>query len=294
VSIPIQVIRLSVIAAGVVAVVAFKTISSNIAEKQIDKALEELPQGLVTYESVSRDLFGFDVHINGITLNATGSKESTIDEIVIKSMDDEHSIPHYLDLEINGMDLDTNALNSNPRTAGMLELLGYEKLKADLAFNYEYDEDEKKIEIENVSLELEDAGELSIDAELHGIQALENLAMQMMVAPQSIKISKSSIKYEDDSLVSRLIKLNADQEGLSIDEFKKKVLSTLSEELKQAELKENKYEISMIEAVMEFFEDPDSFKISIEPEEAISLDEMKRSKNANEFMQKINLEICAN
>lgn len=293
-SIPIQAIRLSVVAAGIVAIVAFKTISSNMAEEKVDKVLAGLPAGLVTYESVSTDLFGLDVHINDVEIHPSPTSVSTIDEIVIKSIDNDHDVPNYLDLEINGIELDTESLKYDRSMAKLIDSLGYEKLKADLALNYSFDEDENSIDIDNVSFEIEDAGELSFDSKFEGINSLQNFSMQLMMAPQSIKIAKYSLKYKDDSLANRLIKFNAQKKHLSVEEFKESVLSQLSQSLQKAEDQENKYEITMLEEVIDFFKDPDSFEISISPKEAISLGELQRVNNPDKFLEKINLDISAN
>ena len=293
-SIPIQVIRLSVVALGIIAIVAFKIVSSNMAEKKIDKALANLPKGLVTYEDVSVDLLGFDVHINNIKIHAPGQKDAMIDEIVINSIDSDNEVPNYLDLEINGIEIDIESLKYDRKMSKLLDGLGYENLKADLALSYSYDKDDKIMEIKNMSFEVKDAGELSFKTNLHGINSLQNLSMQLMMNPRSIKVAKSSIKYEDESLAARLIKSDALAAGLSEDKFKENVLSELANTLKKAEEKEKKYEITMLEEVIDFFENPSSFEISISPEEPISVWDMQKANSANELMKKINLDISAN
>lgn len=291
--IPIQVIRLSILGVFLVTVVAVKTITSSMAEDRIDKILSKLPEGSITYDSVSTDFFGLDVRINDIKINMPG-QTNTIDEIVIKSIDNDNDIPNYLDIEINGMNVDIESLKMNRQIAKTIDILEYKSLKADLAISYAFDEDEETLNIKNISYLLEDAGELSMNAKVYGLKSFNDLQTQMMLNPKSIKISNSSIKYDDNSLTERLIKLAAHEDGVSVGTYKEKVLSELSKQLKKSEDKDDKFEIEILEEVITYWKNPESFEISISPKEAISFYNMQRINNAKEFVETVNLDISAN
>lgn len=293
-NIPIQVIRLSVVGVIVVAIVAAKVMISNTVEEKIDKVLAKMPEGTVKYDSVSTDLLGLDIRINDIKINLPGQKETIIDEIVIKSIDSDNEIPNYLDVEINGIDLDIEALKLNRQMAKSIDLLEYKNLKSNLELSYSFNKDEESVDIENISFAIEDAGKLSLNSKLHGIKSLENIAMQFMYNPERIKVSNSSIIYDDDSLTNRLMKLAAHDDGTSVGTFKEKILTKLSEELKKSENKDHKYETKVLEELIAFWNNPDSFEVSISPEEAISFNQMRRIQNPEEFIKKVNLDISAN
>lgn len=293
-NIPIQVIRLSVVGVIVVAIVAAKVMISNTVEEKIDKVLAKMPEGTVKYDSVSTDLLGLDIRVNDIKINLPGQKETTIDEIVIKSIDSDNEIPNYLDVEINGIDLDIEALKLNRQIANSINVLEYKNLKSNLKLSYSFNKDEESVDIENISFAIEDAGKLSLNSKLHGIKSLQNIGMQFMYNPERIKISNSSIIYDDDSLTNRLMKLAAHDDGTSVGTFKEKILTKLSEELKKSENKDHKYETKVLEELIAFWNNPDSFEVSISPEEAISFNQMRRIQNPEEFIKKVNLDISAN
>lgn len=293
-NIPIQVIRLSVVGVIVVAIVAAKVMISNTVEEKIDKVLAKMPEGTVKYDSVSTDLLGLDIRVNDIKINLPGQKETTIDEIVIKSIDSDNEIPNYLDVEINGIDLDIEALKLNRQIAKSINVLEYKNLKSNLKLSYSFNKDEESVDIENISFAIEDAGKLSLNSKLYGIKSLENIPMQFMYNPERIKVSNSSIIYDDDSLTNRLMKLAAHDDGTSVGTFKEKILTKLSEELKKSENKDHKYETKVLEELIAFWNNPDSFEVSISPEEAISFNQMRRIQNPEEFIKKVNLDISAN
>lgn len=293
-SIPVQAIRLSVLAAGITSIIAFKMISSSMVEEKIDKKLESFPAGMVTYDDASVDLFGFDVHVNNVVFHAPNGKDSKIDEIVLKSFDDKHDVPNYLDLELNGMDLDVESLKYNPQTAAILDGLKYKDLKADFEVEYSFDDEKEMIDLDTLSLDIKEAGKLSLNSKIYGVKSLENIALQVMMNPASFKLSKSSIEYKNDSFFERFIAMSAKEKGISEKDFKKQYTSELSKELDKAKAKGDKYEIATLEAIEKFVDKPKSFEISIDPKEAVSLNTLNQTSDMNKLLELLDLDISAN
>jgi len=289
-STPVQIIRLSILGLLVVAVIAFKMISSSMIENKLDEALSEIPQGMISYENASMDLFGFDIHVSDIKVNISGSPEKTIEEIVIHSFDNENKIPEYLNIEVNGIETNMDDLKINTEMSKIVDGLDYKEFKSDLVLNYSFDKEKKEIDIKEFSMRLQDAGEIKFKAELGGINSLEQLPMLLFANQRALLIGESSIVYKDNSLTKRLFEMSAKNAGITVDELKQNLINDFSASLN----KENKYEVAFSEALIKYIKNPKSFEIEIDPKEKISLSSMQRATSPEDLLKLLNLEISAN
>lgn len=295
--IPVQVIRLGVLGVVVGGVVAFKVIASNKVEKKVDAFLasEGIPKEMVSYDA-SVDLFGFETRLEDIVIKNRAGKDIKIDEIVINDFDDEHKIPQYVDVEINGMHSSSNQLKVNPMTRAMFKDIDADDIVSNFALAYSFDEKDKKLEIKNASTSVEGLGEISLEAEIEDVKSLQQLAQNVMYYGfKNLKLGKSSLKYEDDGFANMAFAYNAQQRGMSTEEFKEMAVKNLDRSLEKAKQKEDDLQVAFLEAVEDFVKHPNSFEVSIEPKEALSLRELQYSHhNLNDALKALNLKVEAN
>ena len=292
--VPVQVIRLSVIAVVIIAIIVFKTITSNIVEAKVDKLLEATPKGVITYESASMDIIGLEVCINDVTIKAANGKSIKIDEIVINDIDTDNDIPQYMDIEINDIEGDLETLKLDRNSAKLIDMLELKELVSDIAFKYSFDKEENILEIDDVSFKVEDLGKLAFEVELHGVQSLSGLGMQMMMAPQNLKIASASIEYDnyaDKELISAMVAVS---NGLSYDESKAKSLQKLSRTIEELKDEDDDIASELAEMIHDFYEDPKSFEISISPENAVSIREITGTQSAKEAKELLNFKVEVN
>jgi len=292
--VPVQVIRLSVIAVVIIAIIVFKTITSNIVEAKVDKLLEATPKGVITYESASMDIIGLEVCINDVTIKAANGKSIKIDEIVINDIDTDNDIPQYMDIEINDIEGDLETLKLDRNSAKLIDMLELKELVSDIAFKYSFDKEENILEIDDVSFKVEDLGKLAFEVELHGVQSLSGLGMQMMMAPQNLKIASASIEYDnyaDKELISAMVAVS---NGLSYDESKAKSLQKLSRTIEELKDEDDDIASELAEMIHDFYEDPKSFEISISPENAVSIRKITGTQSAKEAKELLNFKVEVN
>jgi len=292
--VPVQIIRLSILGVLVVGYIAFKVVTGNIVESKVNKLVSELPKGLVTYESASMDLLGFAVHIDNLVISMPNQKDTYIDEIIISDIDTDNNVPQYADIEISGINVDMDALRVNKQMSKMIDTLGYQQLKSNIAVNYTFDKDKKMLDIKGVSFGMDDAGELTFKTKILGVKSLKTIANTLQRNPSALEIDATSLTYDDDSLTERLYKLAGqnNRKKQSADEFKAELISELDKEIKKA--KSKKFEKEVLEAMREYLQNPKSFEVSISPDNPISMKTANKTKSKEEFLELLNFEVSVN
>lgn len=288
-AVPIQVIRLGVIGAVIGSFIAFKYVASGMVDDKISAAMSKagIPASAFSYDNSSVDLLGLNVHLEDVKITLPGQEPVKIEEITLNDFDSKHNIPEFLDVDIDGIEAKKsfNSLGFGDIFAGM------DEVNMNLALKYEFDADDKVLDIKKISESVDDLGEISFSTELHNVGSLESFAQQMMRNPYSVAIGKSELEYKDDSLVERLIAYNAKHVGVSADKFKAQLLEKLNKKLQKAEKKENAdAEQKYLSALIDLIDNPDEFTISIDPQKPVSLQEMKYG-SMDKNLKKLNLEI---
>ena len=291
--IPIQIIRLSIIGVFIIAIVAFKTISSNIINTKIDKILGGA-KAYITYGDTSMDLFGFDVHIHDIKLNIPNQKPLVVDEMVIKSFDMDNAVPRYMNIKLKGIQTDLAMLRSNQNLAAKLDILELKEITSNLAINYKFDKDQKMLDVKDLTLQVDNAGKISYKTKLYNIVAMEYFPMQINLAPQTIKFGTTSLHYEDDSFMEHMMKMNAQDANQTVFVYKEAVLKRMQANLDTAKANSQSYEIQLDEAMIAFVKQPKSFDFGIEPAQPVSLIMLNEANSRDNMLKILQPTISAN
>ena len=292
--IPIQAIRLSVTTLVIIAIVLFKSIMSNKVEERIDTVLKDLPNQMVIYDDISVDIFGFSTHIYDISINVPGQEPITIDEIVINSIDQDHNIPRYLDLEINGIENNTNALMLNPQSALFAKNLGVEKLSSNIALKYNYKQDKKSLELDELSFTTNGVAEIEFEAEFHNISSFEAVIKQFATEAKYITVAEASLEFDDMSLTNAILKTIAQDSKKTLTEVKAQLTAQLTKERDRNAKRGHTAVVEIQEAMISFIKDPQSFDMSVEPKEPVSFKKIMRMRTQKEFVQALNFKVSAN
>lgn len=294
--VPVQVIRLGVIGAVVGGIVAFKVIASNKAEEKIDQVITKLgiPKESISYD-VSVDLIGLETRIDDVEITSPDGDKILIDEIVINDIDTEHKVPEYLDVEVEGFEIPASLLKFDYRARRAFAGFDKDKVVTNLALSYELEADDKELDIENFSYEIEDMAEFSLQMELHDVKSFDDLVQQLSYyGPEGLKVGEASFKYEDDGLAAMVMEMVAKQTNMDIEEVKKEANEKLESELKKAEKEGNKYSVAYLEALQDFVNNPQSFEVQIDPKEAVSMRELQREASLEALLSKVNASVSAN
>ena len=127
--------------------------------------------GSFAYErSVDR---GDSFTLEGVTLQPDPAEETLeIDAINVNSFDfdgyDLSGQPQFLDIEVVGISIDPDTL---PPEAAMLASLGEKPLKANVHLNYSMDSSGQQLNLDNLTIELQNLGSLILSLEISGVGA---------------------------------------------------------------------------------------------------------------------------
>jgi hypothetical protein len=267
------------IAVTVLAIAGFigaKYYASSITDEKIQGTLNDMP-GMenIKYDDVSVDLLGGDVHVQDIEISPLGGgKETVIEEIVIHDFDEDNDIPRYLNLSANGVNIEVTPANFGAASTE-LKKMGYETIEASFDLIYEYNEDGKALELNNLALHVADMGEASLGISLENID-LENVdlenPMTLMSVTQALKLKYARIKFDNDSLIEKLLAMDAKNRGMDVDDLVDQLEADIEEQIKTAKNEGDEFSASVLVAMLDFVKDPDSISITIKPERPISFE----------------------
>jgi hypothetical protein len=261
---------------------------SNVAEKRVNEAIAKAADFVdIDYKKVSVDLLGMYVRISDILVSTADAKEKIkINEITIHDIDDKSDIPSFLSISCDGIELNIKDLGENAKG---LKSLGYnDKMMINLTADYTYDKDKNELDIKKIKIGADEAGEISVSLRLGNINLEpEKIVVLFFTFPQVI-FYEAKIKYKDDSLAERLMKLGAQTEQTNIKDFKKSLLQKLEKEFEKE--KDDLAKKALVE-IKEFLENPEEFSILASPSQPYPLYRIMRVEDPKDVINLLNIQI---
>lgn len=170
--------------------------------------------------------------------------------------------------------------------------LGYDKLSGSLNFHANWDSDNGKFVADHNEITIDNAGKLEFSINLDGITEdlinnvykIQNTKQQktsnqtdddnaktliLLGIVQQLKIGNINLRYEDNSLVNRILDYYAKQNTVTRDDFIKQILESWS--LIGAKVDDPEFIKSTSEQIEIFLHNPKSLSISGTPEAAVPL-----------------------
>lgn len=269
--------------------VGAKTYAGKIAERKVSRAIRNVANYAdVSYEKISVDLLGLNAHINNVTITPVGAKEKTvIDDIVIYDVDDKSKIPSYLHIALRGININVDSLGNDAR---QLKELGYNEIKANMEWNHEYDTNGKEFYLNSLSSGADKMGTIDLKFHISNINlSSENIISVLMFFPK-ILIHSAELSYRDDSLVSRLLEMEAKKEGKEVDSIISEITKDIDKEISRAKGELAK---EVMEALKKFIKNPDKIAITVSPEEPVPVGSIQRTEDSEELLKLLNVKIRA-
>ena len=243
------------------------------AEKEVEAHLQKVEGFIdVQYDKVSIDLLGWKPRMKKVTISQHESDAKTeIESIVISDFDDDHDIPLFMDISFEGVTMEVNEANFGRQTKE-LKRLGYDEIQAKMHLNYHYDREEKEFTLKQFRFGADDAGHFQAKFQLSHIDLNPDTLFFLLLTYPKIRINSAEFSYDDDSLLPRLQKYRAEEEGKSVDEIVKEMTDRLDREI---EKEDNAFNKKALKALKKFVKNPDEIKIIIAPKEPVSLETLQ-------------------
>lgn len=265
-----------------------KMYSSNVAEEKVNEAIAKAVNFAdIDYKKVSVDLLGNDVRISDIIVSPADTQEKlTINEIIIHDIDDKADIPTFLSISCNGIELNMEDLGEEAKD---FRELGYtDKIMVNLKVEYTYDEEKKELDLSKIGIGADDVGEISVGFRLGNISLDPDEIAGLLFNFQQIIFHEAKIKYEDDSLAERIIKLGAKEQQTNVKDFKKSLIQEVEKEI---EKEKDDFTKKAFSEIQEFIKDPEEFTISASPSQPYPLGRIMRLDNPKDIFKLLNIQI---
>jgi hypothetical protein len=262
--------------------------ASNVAEGKVNEAIAKTANFAdIDYKNVSVDLLGMNLRISDILVSPANAKEKIkIDEIIIHDIDNKSDIPAILSMSCNGIELNIKDLGEDAKA---LKALGYnDKMMINLSVDYTYDKEKKELDIKKIGIEADDAGEISVSFRLGNINLKPEEITGLLFTFPLVIFHEAKIKYKDNSLAERLMKLGSQKELTNVEDFKKSLMQKVEKEIEKE--KDDFTKKALVE-IKKFLEDPEEFSISAFPSKSHPLVRIMRVDDPKDVIKLLNIKI---
>ncbi len=267
-----------------------------------------MPQGatnslLFDYKMLSVSVFG-QVGIKDLSFhNPVLDEDISIDEIRLEKLDYEGElkscpVPERLFIVIDGLRMNVSLLEKmermekqvrqkhNIKTQDKPQIirrlgyqsvfdrlddyrdLGYDQLVMDLEFDVKLDSAKKEATI-RFKQSIEDMGDTEMEFVFAG------MAKTISTAILGVQVKEAKIVFRDDSYMDRLIKLYAEENNTSIDEYRKQLIVRIDKDIASKDIKLSK---ESIENIKSFIQKPDRIILTAYPFRPVGIESIKHYK----------------
>ena len=280
---------------GAVYFVLDRTAESSAAEK-IQQFVDASPLVKeVTYQTLDVGLMDSRARMDNVTVKMAQSEDVVnIKSIAVTDIDIQDDLPTRLDLSATGIAIPQDA-QAMRELKPVLDGLGYRQIATNMRFKYDYDPAARSLTVDNFMVEAADAGQLSAHIRLENIdlksipQQPEN-ALALMPLFTGIALKEASVTYTDHSLMDRIIKLQAQQEGITPDALKDRLSKQLEA---QAGQMQDPSTLAIFRSLQNFIHNPKTLSVTIAPEKAVSMFQFFTVKNFADVVRILNLKVTS-
>ena len=264
-----------------------KSFADRKAKSLLDEAFQKSAlYADISYQEVFVNLFGLNTHIKGITIAPVDSEERTvIDHIVVYDVDRRNNFPRRLKIALQGVHID--------RSSSIWEYfqgLGFddEEIRIDVDLEYIYNNDENSFFVHRLTYGAPKIGELSLNFLISNIDLDSDSLFLTSSSFLDILIHSAELKYHDNSLVEKFLKMKAKDEGKDIHKYVQEILDGMNKTIKES--KDTFYK-SFLQTFKDFVQNPGVIFIRIEPDEPLRLERLLDIQKLDEVVNLLNMSI---
>ncbi len=237
----------------------------------VDRQLALLPGPVeVTYGNVRVKLFQRSLRLDDLTITLSPEEPPIrISALVLHNIDRYNPIPHYLELEIRG--LDQRLAGSRVPLAGMLQNHGYERLRGSAFLYYRYLPEQRRLELPRLRIDAEGLGEIVLEGAWPQVQPAGLPVMDWRVL-DTLALERLELTYRDRGLVPRLLHRAATRQGMLPTSLAANIIAEM--EWSAADYDDERLDAS-VRALRLFLADPESVRLQLEPEEPKPLGDLR-------------------
>ena len=184
------------------------------------------PPDTFAYDSV--EPLGDDgLLFTGLTVAQPGEAPVTIERVALSSLDfdavEAGTPPNYVTMDVTGMALPAADLDD---AFGGQDVFGQDPVMVDLAVDYRLDEAARTLSLSPLTVTLRDLGTIEVAVDMSGIDPASNAPPEL--AMLAAMLDNASVRYVDDSLLSRVVTASAEEQGQAPDAYVEEIIAELT------------------------------------------------------------------
>lgn len=264
----------------------------NQAEQRVAEVAALLEKGdrpvQVEYGEVEVGWSPMPVIVHDVAVALGDEAPTLIEKFTVADYATEDGLATALHVRAEGIAQDLSDLGEEQAT--LLRKLGYNTMRGAYEMAYDYDPDQQVLELKQLRADVEDMAGIGLELRLSDFD-LESAVRGGAQAYPEFKVDKFAITYRDASLVRRLIREAAKEQGVSEEEFVAQLLLDV-----EAQAGDDRLMQQLAQELRSFLKDPQQLTISGEPEQAVAVMEVMAAAmlKPDELPQMLNLQVKAN
>lgn len=231
-------------------------------------------------------LFYETANLGSVTTNVAGAEVFSLTDLHVEVTMPEGDAPMEFTGAAEGFAIDLSSVE-DPEAKAVIQSLGYERIEgyAEMAGSWQLSSGD--LSLSQYDLTVVDAGTLGMSIDLSGytpefIEALTRLQQQMAENPeedsaaqglammgllQQLSFIGAEISFIDDGLTNKVLAYVADQQGMQPSDIANQAKAIIP--FAMAQLNNPDFSAMVTEAVSNFLDDPQSIRITAQPDEAV-------------------------
>ena len=228
---------------------------ASVAGFDVQKPLTQVLSGDTLAPEMLDGLKIGDIKYDGMKVLTPDGKDVPIGALAISKIGFAHGVPVSGQLSYGGLKL-SKSLMPDPRAQEAFDKLGVDTLTVSLGFTYQWDLDQKRIVVRDVTLKADELGALNLTAELADMMPGADFQKQGSIA-------HALLRYDDASLTDRAFKAFALETNADPAALRQQIAAMI--DMRAASLGSAPVITAVADAVKAFLAQPHSLTIELAP-----------------------------
>ncbi len=238
------------------------------------------------YSDVEVNFFTMSTTIRDLHIEIVGGSGFNIDEFELSRFEHIGGVPVSVAVSVRGAHL---SLAQEPLAAQAERIreLGYDLLVLDYNMDFDYDQDSRRFVLDDLMLRVRDAGELGVSLNLSNVDFESLLAGGPSV--MFMAVDQGELRYEDHSLVGRILESLAAEEQVSPEEVVETLDLGLLESEKLAVGNGDEFSAVLLRCVRSFLKKPGAISLHADPAKPVAIMQLMLLDDPLEVFRALNL-----
>jgi len=251
----------------------------------IHKAVARVPGMDVKYSRLDVRPFDHTVTLTEVELSQ-GPKRIFADKLEFSDFDEEHSIPHHMNLTVDGLVMPADFTHLGA-LASLLEALGVLELRGDMKLDYEYSLEDKTLRVREFGFQDEAFGNLDLKLDLSNVD-LDTFRVEKLVG---LQVGSGSFRFTDSGLVERVFETYARSRNMSREMAQEVLVGELETLSRHARRKKMEQAAQAYDKLAEFLIKPETLQVKTNPEKPVPWMYFFMGRNGAESINLLNLTV---